>query len=1063
MIVLYDRKFRQMQTGKSLRIVLSFFLFVSLLSGAAAAPKPAHAASIGNVDMAGDPLFDSDSLADSGASQYRWHSYPGARMTMNANQASDVKAPAGPIDNRLSLGVGGWFGSDAVNLNEVIRTEIAPFGGSAAGAASKSTTWYPHKIAFSAAYASPTGLTIDGSDSMIDANASMLRVIRINASTASEVVLSGKATGSGGAQWIGGSDKVILVSDTDYYYAIHVVSLTGSNLAPVELLETATISGSEWTYRKAFANDGALAVGIGIAAASEGSAAAIARANVVFSQPVADTLADLKDGMDDWLRAVPAPANWGIGGIENYGVTAAQHKYTYYAAWAFLLQNIMDELPENALAYPYPQVMTGKPSLWNVGDPANPGTSQWESLFGYQFLSYLMPETAWQSFIGLMSTVDANGMMGGESLPSRKAQTAWILYGNSPNLTYLEDIYPALKRHLLWAGDNPRWICCGHNIPEEKDMDFVASWLFDLEFAVEIAQELGETADVTMWQNERAAMIAHLDDWFFKDPDVYYGVFYDYTAISKEWGIGNDRFKAQGLVIHDLPSAQKEQLQSWYMSIHRPDDNLTNFAYHKYPNTTLIVNGLLNEGGHTQAAEMTKASLRDVIRAGEFGEAIIPTSTGVKIESVVPSIFTAAEAIHLTWLLNGMQPDYGAPQSFSFGNSSLDVPDSPDALPLLEDFQDISDWNNTYNSFVSAVGGAGIFRYVDVVGASYGMAEKTVSYNVDLHPKLTIKVGNVYKNASWALKVNDGGTDVQLQGETTSPGEFTYDLKAATGWSGAKTFSIRLYVLGGDIKVNEIGTQYYTLDTFDNASGWSDTWSASISASSGIATVTTTGAYGRAKRSFTYNVDDYPSLKIKVPEVGPGAQWALKVNDGSGDIALQADTGYTGEAVYDLKAATGWSGTKTFDILLYAVGGSGKYFKVDYLNLPVHLFENFSDVGDWQATDATMVSSSGLGTLTATAASGYAARTIAADVGRYTKLAVKVAEVGAGSSWALKVDDGSGEVTLASGATATGVFTYSLASATGWNGKSKFAIKLYVSGGAGKYIKVDDLRLVDIT
>lgn len=1053
---------------KKKRSALAFALaLAAAVSSAAVGPSagPVEAATIGNVNMDGDAAFDSDSLADGTSGQYRWHSYPGARLTMNANQANDVKAPAGPIDSRLSLSAGGWFGSSVVNLNEIVRTEIAPYGGSAAASTSRSTIWYPYQIGFAATYASPSGTSITGTDTMVDANASMLRVIHVDSPSMNEVVLTGNITGSGGGQWIGGSDKVVLVSDAKYYYAIHIVSLSGPKLTPVELLETATISGGQWTYRKAFAGDGALAVGIGVAAASEGSAAAIARANAVFSQDVADTLADAKADMDGWLRSVPAPSVWGISGIDAHGVTSAQHQYTYYAAWAFLLQNLVNVLPENAAAYPYPQVMTGKPSLWNLGDPSNPGTSQWESPFGYQMLSYLMPETAWQAFIGLMTTVDSAGMMGGESLPSRTAQTAWILYEQDPNLAYLEDIYPALKGHLLWAGDNPRWICCGHNIQEEKDVDFVASWLFDLEFAELIAAELGETADVALWQNERAAMLANLDDWFFKDPDVYYGLFYDYTAIPKEWAIGNDRFKAQGLIIDDMPSALMDQLQSYYMSIHRPDEALANFAYHKYPNTTLIVNGLLRGGGHVQAAEQAKASLRDTIRVGEFGEAIIPTATGVKIESVVPSIFSAVEAIHLTWLLNGMQPDYGAPQAFSFGTSSLNIPNEPDRLPVLESFNDVSEWENTYNSFVSAVGGAGILRYVDVVGDSYGMAEKQASYNVDEYPMLTIKIGRVYKNASWALKVNDGGADVQLQGETNAAGEFTYNLKSATGWSGDKTFSIRVYVLGGDIKVNEINAQLFTLETFDTVSAWSDTWNATVELwPAGYAKITSTSAYGRTKRSYSYNVDDYPALKIKVDEVGGGSQWALKVNDGSGDIALQTDTSTTGELVYDLKGITGWSGHKTFDIVIYAVGQHGSYLKADYLNAPVHVFETFNAIGHWGTPSAaTFSASGGVATLTATTAgAGKVTRSIGADTSRYTKLAVNVPEVGPGAQWALTVNDGGGEVTLESGNSAAGLHTYSLAAATGWSGERTFDVTLYVLGGSGKYVKVTDMRLADL-
>ena len=899
-------------------------------AGLAVTASPAAAVTIGTVNMDGNALFDSDSLADSSATQYRWQSYPGSRLSLNANQASNVKAPAGPMNNRLGLDVGGWFGTTALNMNSIVRTEMATSGGSANVASSVSTTWYPNRIGMSATYATPSSTSVGGYDFMVDANSTIVRVINVTSSVNNDVVLSGAITGSGGGQWIGGSSKVVLVSDAKYYYAIHVVSLSGSTLAPVELAETATISGGEWSYRKAFTGSGNLGVSIGFAALSEGSATAIARATGAFSQPVATTLAQTKAAFDGWLRDVPAPANWGVSGITDYGVTAQQHKNMYYSAWVFLLQDLVNALPENASTYPYPQVLAGKPSLWNVGSSGNPGTAQWESVFGYQQLSFLMPETAWQSYLGLLSQVDSNGMIGGESLPTRLAQTAWVLYQNSGSTSHLSTAYPALKRFLDWAEDNPRWICCGHNIPEEKDIEFVSSWLFDTEFAIKIATQLGLTADVTMWQNKRTAMLANLNPWFFKDADVIYGNAYPYTAIPPAWSVGNDSFKATALSISGLTTTQLGRLKGWFMSIHHPNANLDNFHFHKYPDVSLTIYGLLNNGGDVQAKEYTQAAVRDAIRGKQFAEVLIPTSTGLKTDSVAPSLFTATEIIELTWLLNGLRYDSGSPTAFSFGTSSLTVPNSPDVLPMIESFDDVSDWSNPLNAFISADSGAGMIRFEDVAGGAYGVVQKSVAMNVDDYPKLSINIGALYEGAQWALKVNDGSGDITLQADTSATGVQTYDLRSVTGWSGGKTFTLRLYAIGGKVKVQEISAPYVALETFTSPTGWA-TSNATFEPSGGIAKVTTTAAYGRVKKSFTYNVDDFPKLVIKTTEVGGGSQWSLKVNDGSGDIALQADTSTTGELVYNLKSVTGWSGSKTFDVVIYAINGSGSYVKVDYV------------------------------------------------------------------------------------------------------------------------------------
>lgn len=915
--------------GSALALLLASAI---ALTGAMAATdrSAASAATIGAVNMDGNSLFDSDSLADSSASQYRWQSYPGSRLTMNANQASNVKAPAGPMDNRLSLDVGGWFGVSAVNMNSILRTEMATSGGSATSASSVATTWYPYRIGLSATYSSPSSTSVGGYDFMTDANSTIVRVVDVSSSVMNDVVLSGAITGSGGGQWIGGSSKVVLVSDAKYYYAIHVVSLSGSTLAPVELTETATISGGEWSYRKAFAGSGHLGVSIGFAALSEGSAVAIARATGAFSQPVATTLSQTKSAFDGWLRDVPAPATWGVSGITDYGVTSAQHESMYYSAWVFLLQDLVNPLPENASTYPYPQVMAGKPSLWNVGSARNPGTAQWESVFGYQMLSFLMPETAWQAYLGLLSEVDSNGMIGGESLPTRLGQTAWMLYQNSGSTTHLSEAYPALKRFLDWAEDNPRWICCGHNIPEEKDIEFVTSWLFDTEFAIKIANQLGLTSDVTMWQNKRTAMLANLDGWFFKDSDVIYGNAYPYTAIPPAWSVGNDSFKATALSISGLTTTQLNRLKGWFMSIHRPNTTLDNFHFHKYPDVSLTIYGLLNNGGHVQAKAYTEAAVRDVVRGKQFAEVLSPTSTGLRTDSVAPSLFTAAEIIELTWLLNGVRLDSGTPTSFTFDSSSLTVPNSPDTLPTIESFDDISDWTNPLNAFISADNGAGMVRYEDVAGGAYGVVQKSVTMNVDDYPKLSINVGAVYEGAQWALKVNDGGGDITLQGDTSQTGVVTYDLRAATGWSGSKTFTLRFYVIGGKVKIQDISAPYVALETFASPTGWSD-WNATLESSSGLAKITSTSSYGRVKKSFTVNVDDFPKLVIETTEIGGGSQWSLKVDDGSGEIALQPDTSTTGELTYNLKSVTGWTGSKTFDIVIYAIHEPGAYVKVDYV------------------------------------------------------------------------------------------------------------------------------------
>lgn len=87
--------------------------------------------------------------------------------------------------------------------------------------------------------------------------------------------------------------------------------------------------------------------------------------------------------------------------------------------------------------------------------------------------------------------------------------------------------------------------------------------------------------------------------------------------------------------------------------------------------------------------------------------------------------------------------------------------------------------------------------------------------------------------------------------------------------------------------------------------------------------------YGSITRQVSVNLDQTPTLLLRVP--GGDAGWALKVNAGSEpvDTVLVADTGQRGLFAIDVRAATGWSGAKSFKVVLFAVGGKGKTLLVE--------------------------------------------------------------------------------------------------------------------------------------
>lgn len=146
------------------------------------------------------------------------------------------------------------------------------------------------------------------------------------------------------------------------------------------------------------------------------------------------------------MRKVPQLDSFSLQRIETKGVTSAMIERAYYAAWIFLASNILQKSPESG--YEYTQFACGKPSLWGQGAPEAPYSASWESLIAMQLYASIYPEQAWDAFKGLMSLVDDTGMLAGESLPSRKAQTAFILYEATGNKQLLSDVYPALKKYM---------------------------------------------------------------------------------------------------------------------------------------------------------------------------------------------------------------------------------------------------------------------------------------------------------------------------------------------------------------------------------------------------------------------------------------------------------------------------------------------------------------------------------------------------------------------------------------------------------------------------------------
>jgi hypothetical protein len=619
----------------------------------------------GTLNLAGTKHFDSDSIASAGKPERRWLSYPGARLCLNPATSGFVVSGT---STNLELDLGGFIGTTVVSLPNVVRAGLVdanPPDSEPDWAASGSTKWFPYQLEFTGHFAA--GATVTGTDAFIDRDGTLIRTLAVKDARDKSLYLCGQVDESCRLAW-DQHNQALLVTGTNYFYALRFVELRGSALKPAVAVTPPVLKENHWRLDLPLTHGaGIYGISFGFATRPEGQRVSIERALRAFQQPVQDSLDQVKTVMDRFLSKVPAPEKWDFQTVNAYGVTPEKCRQAYYMAWTFLYQSTLDVLPENP-AFPYPQMSLGKGALWDGGERTSIATCGWESFLGLQWFSFVDPDFAWQAYEGIMSRVDGMGRLGGESLPSRKAQTAWILYQRQPDKQRLAAVYPALKRYLLWREQNPRWIWSGgHDMADEKDLEFVVSWLFDIEYAARITDVLGQPGESAFWRAKAQPMIANMDRWFFSDPKELHQYYFTNSATYSTAKRDEVRpimvLTALGLPV--LPPGMQERLEQLFAANHKPAAAADGFNYLKYPDNNFVAYGLIDHD-NPQARQYIEALLRDLIRGGEFAETLEsgdggnPTTGGVK-----PSLFNAMNIIEFTWLLNGVRYDSGSPAAYA--------------------------------------------------------------------------------------------------------------------------------------------------------------------------------------------------------------------------------------------------------------------------------------------------------------------------------------------------------------------------------------------------------------
>jgi hypothetical protein len=639
-------------------------------------PPPA----MGTVMLKGSGTFDSDTVQfnESMGVPWRWHTLPESRLSLNPyDKISNGKPPV--VDGHLALHASYFVGRSFINLMNVMCFDIEnlkdqPGDGTKAitaadvikgnvdGAGKKqdpqggdavkfSRAWYPYKLVMSSEEKA-TGRRIEVTDFMSDVNT----VVR-------QCVITSAEGGTPDLPSIGGKVKgeARIVDDVELRVQLdgvcYVLMVSSPKEGPLKL----TLEGNTWKAQapSEIASGGAITAVVGFATADEGENAARERARKALDTPVERSLQTVKNFWDRELSQVPAPANFGLQLIRPAGITPEQHRVWYYAAWNYVLAQIMPALPETG--YKHFIFAEGKSSSWAEGHPKSAPQTAWTAFMVAGLLADKKPDIAWDAYLGIMSKVDGEGVLDGECLPSRKAQAAWILYDITGDKEKLRSVYPALKRYLIWREKNPRWIWSTADIPDEKDSDFVVSHLIDVEYTMRICKALGMDDEIGFWQTMTKRALENYRTWFFPkdgDPMNYYFT-ESKTHSFKHRTVQEPLYILTGLAFKGMPEDLADRLLAFYDKFHAPEKDICGLPHMKYGESSFIAYGLLDRGRVKQANEFMEAMIRDTIKLGDFGEAHRVINGVNTLEGVTPSLFLALQVIDLTLMRNGIRIDQG--------------------------------------------------------------------------------------------------------------------------------------------------------------------------------------------------------------------------------------------------------------------------------------------------------------------------------------------------------------------------------------------------------------------
>ena len=357
------------------------------------------------------------------------------------------------------------------------------------------------------------------------------------------------------------------------------------------------------------------------------------------------------------LENIPRPKHFGYRLLPADDKASGLLEQMYYTAWAQVIANILPPAPE--VSFPYASMATGKSSLWAYSAGRCTYAASWETFYGWMLFAQIDPVAAWEGYEGFMTLVDKDGRLGGESLPSVKARTAWVLYRTLPDRERLGRIMPAIERYLLWRLENLRWIYLDKTPREDqKDMDFVTAALLDIHYLIRICCELSMTDKANKWQIRMETLYRQMTEWFFSE-ELPHQYFFCATGNLES---GNPLCTLKALHLPNLAESERTSLLKLFRRHYHADRPFGGFTGVKAENMTYTIYGLAENGLTAEADLLRERTAYDIASTRFLAEEYHAGTDGAVLPcGVRPSLFGGALLIDCVLGMNGLRLDDGDP------------------------------------------------------------------------------------------------------------------------------------------------------------------------------------------------------------------------------------------------------------------------------------------------------------------------------------------------------------------------------------------------------------------